>query len=181
MFTVNSPISDNEPRPPSCKTVCHHHSHLLIFSSVPKLCAVWCQIVKFLLKTVTKNNCSFCHYILTAQKNNVSLDLCKIQWLFNTCAHFCAAQQTSILQFVKFSSGARNSFATLPHRCVLCVVADGTNLKSSPITFNQECRLCPGRWSLATIYIFIAKFPSGAQPSPPRLAPDYGLCGSDSL
>ena len=64
----------------------------------------------------------FCHYILTAQKNNVSLDLCKIQWLFNTCAHFCAAQQTSILQFVKFSSGARNSFATLPHRCVLCVV-----------------------------------------------------------
>ena len=64
----------------------------------------------------------FCHYILTEQKNNVSLDLCKIQWLFNTCAHFCAAQQTSILQFVKFSSGARNSFATLPHRCVLCVV-----------------------------------------------------------
>ena len=65
----------------------------------------------------------FClYYILTAQKNIVSLDLCKIQWLFNTCAHFCAAQQTSILQFVKFSSGARNSFATLPHRCVLCVV-----------------------------------------------------------
>ena len=93
-------------------------------------------------------DCSFCHYISTAQKNNVSLDLCKIQWLFNTCAHFCAAQQTSILQFVKFSSGARNSFSTLPHRCVLCVVADGTNLKSSPITFNQECRLCPGRGPL---------------------------------
>ena len=167
MFTVNTPISDNEPRPPSCKIVCHHHSHLRIFLKPETVCAMselstvsFLQDCKYLF---------FCHYILTAQKNNVSLDLCKIQWLFNTCAHFCAAQQTSILQFVKFSSGARNSFATLPHRCVLCIVCccvgDGTNLKSSPITFNQECRLCPS----STIYIFIAKFPSGAQPSP-RLA-----------
>ena len=116
----------------------------------------------------------FCHYILTEQKNNVSLDLCKIQWLFNTCAHFCAAQQTSILQFVKFSSGARNSFATLPHRCVLCVVlcccvGDGTNLKSSPITFNQECRLCP---SIAIHHLHIySKVPKrSAALASPRLS-----------